>query len=390
MAFFELHDILISGLLLFLLFISSYLANRFFIPDIIIFLLIGIILAFFVQHSDLLTFIAEIGIVLMFFMLGMAFPINQLKKLALNIYKAGLLDLFLSFGVTVILLLIMKQPIEIALLLGGIVYATSSSITVKLLEKNHRMTTKDSNFILGLLVFEDIVSPLLVTIIASMFISQTLSASNLLFVFVKIFLLLIGAIALGHFVFKKLSAFVEKYVNEDFFILFLVGTSLIYAGFAIQLGLSEVFGAFLAGIMLAETRKTSMLQQSVRNLRDLLMPIFFINFGLSIELTSGISNIPVLVILILWSIISKMAVGYIGGKQFGLHSTPALRAGLSFTQRGEFSMIIAGFASSQIKTLSGIFILVSAIIGVTLFQFAPKIAKYVFKSKKQHAFHNAS
>lgn len=71
----------------------------------------------------------------MFFMLGMEFPIKQLKDLALNIYKAGLLDLLLSFGVTVILVLIMGQPIEIALLLGGVVYATSSSITVKLLEK---------------------------------------------------------------------------------------------------------------------------------------------------------------------------------------------------------------------------------------------------------------
>lgn len=136
-------------------------------------------------------------------MLGMEFPIKQLKDLALNIYKAGLLDLLLSFGVTVLLVLIMGQPIEIALLLGGVVYATSSSITVKLLEKNNRMTTKDSNFILGLLVFEDIVSPLLVTIIASLFIGEALSATSLSFVFVKIVLLLVGAILLGQVVFKN-------------------------------------------------------------------------------------------------------------------------------------------------------------------------------------------
>lgn len=245
-------------------------------------------------------------------MLGMEFPIKQLKDLALNIYKAGLLDLLLSFGVTVILVLIMGQPIEIALLLGGVVYATSSSITVKLLEKNNRMTTKDSNFILGLLVFEDIVSPLLVTIIASLFIGEALSATSLSFVFVKIVLLLVGAILLGQVVFKKLDAFVEKYVSEDFFILFMVGLSLTYAGIAIQLGLSEVFGAFLAGIMVAETRKINLLQQSVRNLRDLLMPIFFINFGLSIQLTSGISMVNVLLVLIVWSVISKIIVGYVG------------------------------------------------------------------------------
>ncbi|PCF41592.1 sodium:proton exchanger [Staphylococcus delphini] len=383
MDFSNMSEVLLSGLLISLLFISAYLANRIKAPDIIIFLLIGIGLAFFVSHSEILEFAAEVGIVLMFFMLGMEFPVNQLKKLALNIYKAGLLDLFLSFGVTVTLLLVMKQPIEIALLLGGVVYATSSSITVKLLEKNNRMTTKDSNFILGLLVFEDIVSPLLVTIIASLFMSQALTATGLSLVLVKIIVLLAGAILIGQFIFRKLGTFVDKYVNEDFFILFMVGISLTYAGIAIQLGLSEVFGAFLAGIMLAEIRKTAMLQQTVRNLRDLLMPIFFINFGLSIELTAGISMVNVLIVLVVWSILSKLIVGYVGGKQFGLNNVPALRAGLSFTQRGEFSMIIAGFASTQIKTLSGIFILISAIIGVTLFQFAPKIAKRVFKKQKK-------
>ncbi|MGS3830034.1 cation:proton antiporter, partial [Staphylococcus pseudintermedius] len=233
MHLFDLSELLLSGLLIFLLFISAFLANRISAPDIIIFLLIGIVLAFFVSHSEILEFAAETGIVLMFFMLGMEFPIKQLKDLALNIYKAGLLDLLLSFGVTVILVLIMGQPIEIALLLGGVVYATSSSITVKLLEKNNRMTTKDSNFILGLLVFEDIVSPLLVTIIASLFIGEALSATSLSFVFVKIVLLLVGAILLGQVVFKKLGAFVEKYVSEDFFILFMVGLSLTYAGIAI-------------------------------------------------------------------------------------------------------------------------------------------------------------
>ncbi|HEC2172162.1 TPA: cation:proton antiporter [Staphylococcus delphini] len=383
MDFSNMSEVLLSGLLISLLFISAYLANRIKAPDIITFLLIGIGLAFFVSHSEILEFAAEVGIVLMFFMLGMEFPVNQLKKLALNIYKAGLLDLFLSFGVTVALLLVMKQPIEIALLLGGVVYATSSSITVKLLEKNNRMTTKDSNFILGLLVFEDIVSPLLVTIIASLFVSQALTATGLSLVLVKIIVLLAGAILIGQFIFRKLGTFVDKYVNEDFFILFMVGISLTYAGIAIQLGLSEVFGAFLAGIMLAEIRKTAMLQQTVRNLRDLLMPIFFINFGLSIELTAGISMVNVLIVLVVWSVLSKLIVGYVGGKQFGLNNVPALRAGLSFTQRGEFSMIIAGFASTQIKTLSGIFILISAIIGVTLFQFAPKIAKRVFKKQKK-------
>ncbi|REI11384.1 cation:proton antiporter [Staphylococcus felis] len=381
MAIFDFPILLISGLLLLLLFIGGYIANHFNVPDVIIFLLIGITLGLFIHGTPLIEFAAEVGIVLMFFMLGMEFPIRQLKTMAIRIYKPGLLDLGLSFFVTVGLLLLMHQPLPTALLLGGIVYATSSSITVKLLEKNKRMTTKDSNFLLGLLIFEDIVSPILVAIIASMYLSNAISIGNLSIVLLKIIALLIGAILLGHFVFKRLNQFIEKYISEDFFILFIVSIGLSYAGLALYLGLSEVFGAFLAGIMLAETQKPSALQQTVRNLRDLLMPVFFINFGMTIQLTNGIPMWETLCVLIVWSIFAKLIVGYVGGKQYGLRPQPAIRAGLSFTQRGEFSIIIAAFASAQIKTFSGIFILISAIIGVALFQYAPQIAKKLTKQK---------
>ncbi|MBI5976032.1 cation:proton antiporter [Staphylococcus canis] len=380
----SLPILLMSGLLLLLLFIGGYVANKFSIPDVIIFLLIGITLGLFVSGTELIEFAAEVGIVLMFFMLGMEFPIRQLKDMAIRIYKPGFLDLGLSFFVTVGILLLMKQPLPTALLLGGIVYATSSSITVKLLEKNKRMTTNDSNFLLGLLIFEDIVSPILVAIIASMYLSNAVSIGSLSIVLIKIIILLIGAIVLGRFVFKRLNKFIEKYISEDFFILFIVSVALSYAGLALFLGLSEVFGAFLAGIMLAETKKPSALQQTVRNLRDLLMPVFFINFGMTIQLTSGVSMWETLLVLVVWSIIAKIVVGYFGGKQYGLRPQPALRAGLSFTQRGEFSMIIAAFATTQIKTFSGIFILISAIIGVGLFQYAPKMAqKFTKQSSKQ-------
>ncbi|REI01688.1 cation:proton antiporter [Staphylococcus felis] len=381
MAIFDFPILLISGLLLLLLFVGGYIANHFNVPDVIIFLLIGITLGLFIHGTPLIEFAAEVGIVLMFFMLGMEFPIRQLKTMAIRIYKPGLLDLGLSFFVTVGLLLLMHQPLPTALLLGGIVYATSSSITVKLLEKNKRMTTKDSNFLLGLLIFEDIVSPILVAIIASMYLSNAISIGNLSIVLLKIIALLIGAILLGHFVFKRLNQFIEKYISEDFFILFIVSIGLSYAGLALYLGLSEVFGAFLAGIMLAETQKPSALQQTVRNLRDLLMPVFFINFGMTIQLTNGIPMWETLCVLIVWSIFAKLIVGYVGGKQYGLRPQPAIRAGFSFTQRGEFSIIIAAFASTQIKTFSGIFILISAIIGVALFQYAPQIAKKLTKQK---------
>ncbi|UJS27940.1 cation:proton antiporter [Macrococcoides canis] len=367
-------ELLHVGLLLLLLFIGGFIGHKINIPDVIIFLTIGLVLSFFIAPSEVMSFAAELGIVLMFFMLGMEFPFHQLKRMALDIYKPGLLDLLLSFGITLMICLLLNFDLPQSLLIGAVVYATSSSITVKLLEKSKRMVKRDSDFLLGLLIFEDIISPILVVVVASIYIKGNVSISELGVTGLEIILLIAGALIIGKFIFSKAEDFIKQYIDEDFFVLFIVGVGILYGGIAVVMNLSEVFGAFLAGIMLAESRQAHNLQNMVRNLRDLLMPIFFIQFGMNIDITQ-ITMIPILLIIILWSVVAKVATGYIGGRQYGLTKLESWRAGLSFTQRGEFSIIVASLGAEQIQTFSGIFILCSAVIGVILFQLSPTIAK---------------
>ncbi|MDX8044402.1 cation:proton antiporter [Gracilibacillus sp. S3-1-1] len=114
----------------------------------------------------------------------------------------------------------------------------------------------------------------------------------------------------------------------------------------------------------------------------LSLPIFFVYFGTTITFDQGIPMIGLLIVIILWSIIAKLIVGIFGGQWFGLSKRVALRAGLSLTQRGEFSIIVATLASGAVMAFSSIYILLSATIGVILFQFAPKIAKFIYNKQK--------
>lgn len=127
-----------------------------------------------------------------------------------------------------------------------------------------------------------------------------------------------------------------------------------------------------------------MLQSHIRNLRDLLMPIFFIYFGTTIEVVNGVPMLGLLIVLVIWSIVSKVVIGYYGGRQYGLNQVESWRAGLSFTQRDEFSIIIAALAASDLKTFSGIFILISALIGVFMFQKASTWANYLSTQSNKH------
>jgi CPA2 family monovalent cation:H+ antiporter-2 len=84
--------------------------------------------------------------------------------------------------------------------------------------------------------------------------------------------------------------------------------------------------------------------------------------------------IPLLSVLLVWSIVAKIAVGYFGGQIYGLDIKQSWIAGFSLTQRGEFSIIIAALAATELKTFSGMFIFFSAVAGILLFEMAPQIA----------------
>jgi CPA2 family monovalent cation:H+ antiporter-2 len=371
-----------AGLILILLFITGYIGLRIKIPGVILYILLGIVIGGMITDHTLLHTAGEIGIVLLFFMLGMEFPIKRLAGIAKKVAPAGMLDVALCLGITMGICYLFGLTLFESFLIGGVVYATSSSITAKLLESSKRMANTESEFMLALLIFEDLVAPIIVAVLVGLTAGTGLTAGSFSLLLIKIILLTLGAIIIGHYIFARLGSFFDRYFNQDIFILLIVGIALSYGGLALFLGLSEVLGAFLAGIILAEVRRTEGLEHMLLPVRDLMLPLFFLYFGTTIILGERVPMIGLLVILLIWSIVAKIIVGIYGGRWYGLSKRVALRAGFSLTQRGEFSVIIASLAIGSIKLFGGIFILVSALSGIFLFQLAPKITELIYGKKE--------
>jgi CPA2 family monovalent cation:H+ antiporter-2 len=234
---------------------------------------------------------------------------------------------------------------------------------------------------LALLIFEDIAAPVAVAILVGLTAGSALTAMTFGVIIAKIACLIIGAVIIGHLIFSRLGRFVDRYITHDTFVLLVVGIALAYGGLALMLNLSEVLGAFLAGIILAEVRRTEKMEHAILPIRDLFLPLFFFYFGTTITFGDGVPMIPLLLVLLAWSIAGKIITGYVGARLYGLSKKVALRAGLSFTQRGEFSVIIAAMAADTIRVMSGVFILSSAMIGILLFELAPKITSTLFPKK---------
>jgi CPA2 family monovalent cation:H+ antiporter-2 len=367
--------LLLGGLMLLMFFGISFVSPKLRLPSVLAYIIAGIVLAGLVTQKEALHNIAEIGIVLLFFLLGLEFPLARMMEIAKRVWSAGLLDILLNLGVSLGIALIFGLNLMTAFLIGAVAYASSSSITAKMLEEKKRLANPEAEFMLALLIFEDLVAPILVSFIAGVYSGVEISGQFIGVLMLKIILLTVGAIVIGYYGFKKLGNFVERYMEKDFMPLLTVGIALVYAGFALAMGLSEVLGAFLAGVMLSETGRAKELEHTILPIRNLTLPFFFFWFGTSISFGEGVPMLGLLVVLVFWSIAGKILVGYYGGKAYGLTPKVAFRAGLSLVQRGEFSAIIAALAPPQLRVFSGIYIISAAFIGVYLFNKAPSLAK---------------
>ncbi|WP_267893610.1 cation:proton antiporter [Virgibacillus senegalensis] len=371
-----------AGLILLSVFYLGFLSLKIKFPSVILYILFGIVLADYLAENEILHIASEVGIVLLFFLLGMEFSVSRLGGIAKRAWPSGLLDVVLSLGISMMIAVGFGMDLFSAFIVGGVAYATSSSITAKLLDDHSRMANTETEFILAILIFEDVVAPIVVAILIGLGSGASFAVSDLMTLMAKIAGMAFLAILLGKIVFKKFDYLWEKIEDEDFKMALLVGIALAFGGLALLLGLSEVLGAFLAGMMLAEIRNLHRVEQTVVPIRDLMLPTFFIYFGTTIELGNGIPMPFLLMILLVWSIVSKVLVGVVGGRWYGLSKKVSLRAGLSLCARGEFSVVIAATAVGTVKVMAGMYIVAAAFIGMVLFEQAPKLANKVYGKTK--------
>jgi CPA2 family monovalent cation:H+ antiporter-2 len=373
----------LSGTLLLFLFAFGYFSSQIRIPGIVLYIVFGVVIGGFISDNHLIHMAGEVGIVLLFFLLGLEFNVNRLMQIGKNVWPAGSLDFILNFVVSAGICLWFGMDLLTSLLIGGVIYATSSSITAKMLETQKRIANAESEFILALLIFEDIIAPVMIAVLIALSAGEPVTGFTFAILLSKVVVLAAIAIILGKILFRKLHAFLIQINGEDYYVLLTVGIALTYAGFAIYLGLSEILGAFLAGIMLSEAKQTQEIEQKVLPIRDLLLPLFFVYFGTTVVFGQGIPYMWLLIVLVMWSLIAKIGTGWIGGIWFGLSRRASLRAGLSITARGEFSVVIATMATGAVKLFASVYILTTALLGILLFQAAPAIAKRVYGSVKK-------
>ncbi|WP_312049022.1 cation:proton antiporter [Exiguobacterium profundum] len=374
-----LNIIVLLGLALTLISVLSLLIERLFFPSILAFIAIGVGVGFFWDGNEVFKVAGEIGIILLFFLLGLKFPLRELWKRMRKIWKAGILDIILSFGVSFGIALAFGLDFPRAFLIGAVLYATSSSISAKLLERHSEKHEDIKEFVLALLIFEDIFAPLLLTVAPFIIQEEPVAMSDIGKVFAG-FLIFGVLLFIGSSFVSKQQKFSKHLLRQDDASIGLIGLILFFAGIGMVFGLSEILGAFIAGIMLADFHDVRPLKRLTVPVRDLFLPIFFISFGISINLEKGVIVNALFFVLIVWGVLSKWIVGRVGGRIYGLTRVQANEAGFSLAPRGEYSILFTALSNGAINLFVGLYIFVSAIVGIILFRFSEYLAEKTEKT----------
>lgn len=310
---------------------------------------------------------AEIGVVLLLFMLGLEYTGEELAANLRSGLPAGLIDFTLNFPPGLLAgLLLNWSPLE-ALLLGGVTYISSSGVIAKVLAELGRLNNPETPAVVSILVLEDLAMAAYLPLIVVLLIGQgpAFALVSMLAALATMGAVLFVAVRYG----KPISRLVAH--QSDEVILFTtLGLVLLVAGLAQRLQVSAAVGAFLVGIAVSGpiVERTHRL---VGPLRDLFAATFFLFFGLQIDP----ATLPPVLFTVLGlgavTALTKLFTGWWAARRAGVDSAGGIRAGAALVARGEFSIVIAGLGvgaglDPQLGPLSAAYVLFMAVLGPLL------------------------
>lgn len=324
----------------------------------------------FIQSAPMIEFMGRLGVLFLLFYLGLEFSVSRLVKAGASIAKGGTIYIGINFTLGLLFGWMMGWPLKEVLVAAGITTISSSAIVAKVLVDLRRTANRETEMILGIIMFEDVFLAVYLSLISGLILSGASSVGGVL---------LSGGIALGFMlgilvVGRLAKPFLDKALrisSSEVFGLVLFAALFLIAGYAETIHVAEAIGALLVGLVLAETEHSQRIEHAVVPFRDFFGAIFFFGFGLTIDpLTLGGAIVPA-VLAVLLTIVGNLVAGLIAGRSAGLSPRASTRIGLTIVSRGEFSIIMANLGKAgklmpALQPFAALYVLLLAILGPLL------------------------
>ncbi|MBS1260252.1 MAG: Glutathione-regulated potassium-efflux system protein KefB [Thaumarchaeota archaeon] len=334
-----------------------------------------------------LNLFADIGIILLLFVIGIEFPFAKIRSIGRVAMGAGTLGLFVTLGVVFLVASALGLNFMDSLFIAAALSISSTAVIVKILQDSGKIKKESSILVLGILIVEDVIAVILIASLESIALAGTVSIEGVILVAVVAAGLIVGTFTIGRRVIPPLVDKVASAQNREILLLSVLGVCFGYALLANVVGLSVAIGAFLAGVLVAESKSAEVSKILSSPIKDMFVAIFFVSVGALMDITQLESYIFIAIALIAVTTAMKFGGNLLGNTAFRLEKGKSLRSAFALSApRGEFSIVIVkvgvdmGVVSAFLFPLIGLITIITAFMSPFLIRLGDKIIPKLSKS----------
>lgn len=326
----------------------TYAFHRAKLPALVGFLITGVLIGPFgaavITETSVVERLADIGVVLLLFTVGLEFSIADIVKASRPFLIGGGLQVLLTVAAVMGIALLLGFPLPQALFFGFLASLSSTAIVLKMYTDRNELDSAHGRLATGILLFQDIAVVPMMLLLPVLSEAGTTGAVTPLSVLISLGKALFGLIGV-FFAARRIVPFLLHQVirlrNREMFFLLIVLLCLGTAWITYSLGLSLALGAFLAGLIISESEYSHHIKAEIMPFRDYFASIFFISVGMLLRTEYFLARWPVLILAALFLVLVKTGVVFVCAAMLRYPKRSSLLAGLGLAQIGEFSFLLA-------------------------------------------------
>lgn len=329
-------------------------------PPLVAYLFVGVLLGPWVSRAlaneEVVSHLGELGVVLLMFTLGLEFNLAKLRSMRQHVFVLGALQVGSTLILSVLMLLLLPAwmisrllPAEAdwktGFVIGAALAMSSTALITKLLAERRELESEHGRRAFGVLLFQDLaVIPLLI-VIPALGGGETL-INDLLLALLKAAVLLFVLLRVGPYVMRRWFRMVARQRSHELFTVNVLLASLFFAWLTHAAGLSMELGAFVAGMLIAETEFKVQVEDDIKPFRDLLLGLFFVTIGMKLDVRELPAIWPeVLMLLALIIPLKALLIAFLV-RSLKASDGIAIRTAIWLAQAGEFGFVLLGLGLS--------------------------------------------
>jgi CPA2 family monovalent cation:H+ antiporter-2 len=349
----------------------TILFHRFKQPVVLGYILAGFIIGphtppvAMITNEESINTLAEIGVILLMFSLGLEFSLRKLKKVGGTAALAASFEILGMGWVGYELGRFFGWSNTDSLFLGAMLSMSSTTVIIKVLTDMGRTKDKFAQLIFGILILEDVLGIAMIALLSGIAMTGTLSLGTVGVTLGKLTIFLVVVLVVGLLAVPRLLGYVSRFKSNEMLLISVLGLCFGVSLLAAKLGYSVALGAFTIGAVIAEAREIHRIETLIEPVRDMFSAIFFVAIGLLIDPKMLLVHwLPVLVItlaVVIFKVIACATGTFLGGYD----RESSLRVGMSVAQIGEFSFIIASLGVTLKVTSTFLYPIAVAVSAIT-------------------------